>query len=130
MRLYRNTILQNTGNYMIQFRAESQSEILGYVRAHFRYNVVKQNRQLDVVPLREFETSPRTPSCVICFHGTQEVSINHNRFGENHLSYELIAGVRTAKLETFVDVSENWWGSNDIVVIKVCASLTYFCFWT
>lgn len=120
MRLYRNTILQNTGNYMVEFRAESQSEILGYVRASFRYNLVKQNRRQNILLSREFQRSSRTPTCVICFHGTQEVNINYNRFGENELDYELIAGVRTAKMDTSVDVSENWWGSNDIVVIKVC----------
>lgn len=123
MRLYRNSILQNTGIYMIQFKADSQSEILGYVPASFRYNVVKQNRRHNILVSREFQPSLRTQTCVIRFHGTQQVNINFNRFGENDMDYELIAGVRTAKLKTTVDVTDNWWGSNELAVIKVCSIL-------
>lgn len=118
MKVNQNTIERNTGSYMVEFRAESQSEILGFVRASFRYNIVKRNNQNNFMSIKGFQQSYRLPSCVVGFHGIQEVKINYNLFGENTLDYELIAGIRTAKLATSVDVSENWWGSNDINIIK------------
>lgn len=118
MKIKRNTIERNFGSYMVEFRIDSQSEILGYVSASFRYNVVKRNSQSNFLTMKGFNQIYRAPSFVIGFHGIQDVQINNNLFGENLLDYELIAGVRTAKLETSVDVSQNWWGSSDINVIR------------
>lgn len=59
-----------------------------------------------------------TPSCVIGFHGIQKVNVNRNLFGNNGLDYELVAGIRTAKLNTAVNVLENWWGSGNVSDIK------------
>lgn len=118
LKIIRNLIERNSGSYMVEFRAESQSEILGFVHASFRYNIVKRNSQNNFLSTRGFQQTYRTPSCVVGFHGIQDVKVNYNLFGENTLDYELIAGIRTAKLATSVDVTENWWGSNDINVIK------------
>jgi hypothetical protein len=58
------------------------------------------------------------PSCVIGFHGIQKVNVNRNLFGNNILDYELVAGIRTAKLNTAINVVENWWGSRTVSDIK------------
>ena len=58
------------------------------------------------------------PTCVLGFHGIQKVDINRNLFGNNSLDYELIAGIRTAKLNTEVNVAQNWWGSKVVSDIK------------
>lgn len=44
MRIAYNRILRNTGIYMVEFRADSQSEILGEVDARFYENKVKENQ--------------------------------------------------------------------------------------
>jgi hypothetical protein len=44
MRIAYNRVLRNAGIYMVEFRADSQSEILGEVDARFYENEVKENR--------------------------------------------------------------------------------------
>jgi len=44
--------------------------------------------------------------------------VNRNLFGNNGLDYELVAGIRTAKLNTAINVMENWWGSGNVSDIK------------
>lgn len=36
----------------------------------------------------------------------------------NGLTYSLVAGVKTARLDSMLDVSENWWGTTDYAKIK------------
>jgi hypothetical protein len=43
MFILRNTVRRNTGNFMVEFDMDSQSEILGEVSAYFTRNVVKDN---------------------------------------------------------------------------------------
>nr|XP_034174512.1 protein bark beetle [Osmia lignaria] len=109
MRINNNYIESNTGVYMVEFKADSQSEILGNVDARFYFNEIKKN-SYDLVGM-----GPRRiddgPSYVVGFHGIQKVQIKKNLFGENSLDYELLAGIRTAKINNEVDVTENWWGT-------------------
>jgi len=44
MRIAYNRIMRNVGVFMVEFRADSQSEILGEVDARFYKNEVKENR--------------------------------------------------------------------------------------
>lgn len=44
--------------------------------------------------------------------------MNRNLFGNNGLDYELVAGIRTAKLNTAINVAENWWGSANVSDIR------------
>lgn len=118
MKINSNTIERNSGSHMIEFRIESQSEILGLVPASFYENIVKRNNPQSYLSFKGLQQYYRSPSFVVGFRGIQDVKINNNLFGDNSLDYELIAGIRTAKLETFVDVSSNWWGSDDINIIK------------
>ncbi|XP_046141163.1 protein bark beetle isoform X2 [Osmia bicornis bicornis] len=109
MRINNNYIESNTGVYMVEFKADSQSEILGNVDARFYFNEIKKN-SYDMVGM-----GPRRiddgPSYVVGFHGIQKVQIKKNLFGENSLDYELLAGIRTAKINNEIDVTENWWGT-------------------
>uniref|UniRef100_A0A1V1FT29 Putative CTL17 isoform B n=1 Tax=Reticulitermes speratus TaxID=60591 RepID=A0A1V1FT29_9NEOP len=117
MRIAYNHIRKNTGVYMVEFRADSQSEILGEVDARFYENEVKDNHFRTGVT-RGFHQVYNTPSYVIGFHGIQKVNVNRNLFGNNGLDYELVAGIRTAKLDTAINVVENWWGSGKVSDIK------------
>lgn len=59
-----------------------------------------------------------TPTCVVAFRGIQKVNVHRNLFSENQLDYELIAGIKTAKINNYLDVKENWWGLSDEKEIK------------
>lgn len=116
IRIDNNRVEGNSGAYMVEFRVDSQSEILGDVDARFYYNEIKRNRREDAAV-----GSRRTmddPSYVVGFHGIQEVRINRNLFGDNSLDYELLAGIRTAKIDNKVDVRENWWGTAEDAGIR------------
>jgi hypothetical protein len=43
MKIRNNLIEKNTGSYMIEFKADSQSEIMGDLRATFTHNIIKRN---------------------------------------------------------------------------------------
>lgn len=43
MRITRNKITENIGTYMVEFKANSQSEILGELRASFFENSLRTN---------------------------------------------------------------------------------------
>ncbi|XP_034245120.1 protein bark beetle isoform X3 [Thrips palmi] len=117
MNIYRNRIERNTGAYMVEFRADSQSEIMGNVDAYMIENELRHNR--DNAPLqRGYFQVYRSPSCVVGFHGIQKVRVRRNLFSNNELDYVLVAGVRTAQLASTVDVSENWWGTPDAHLIR------------
>lgn len=105
----KNTIERNTGNFMIEFKADSQSEIMDHnLDAICTENLIKRNRP----------PTPETPSSVIVFDGLQLVKVHRNLLGNNSLAYSLVAGVRTARLNSYLDVIENWWGSTNLQDIK------------
>lgn len=117
IKMNNNRIEGNNGAYMVEFKANSQSEILGDVTARFYFNEIKKNRHDNyaVVSRRSYYDGP---SYVVGFHGIQKVRVNRNLFGDNSMDYELLAGIRTAKINNEVDVSENWWGTSDDAVIR------------
>jgi len=101
---------------MVEFRVNSQSEILGDVDARFYYNEIKRNTYdfVGMGPRQTFDD----PSYVVGFHGIQKVLVNKNLFGENSLDYELLAGIRTAKINNEINVMENWWGTDNDTIIR------------
>ncbi|GLH02202.1 LOW QUALITY PROTEIN: Protein bark beetle [Gryllus bimaculatus] len=117
MKIMRNRVEGNIGTYMVEFTADSQSEILGEVQARFLLNEVKRNKDNSLSYKSVYQTSG-TPSYVLGFRGIQKVDVNHNLFGNNSMQYELLAGIRTAKIDNYVNVEENWWGTSDVTVIK------------
>ncbi|KAK5644294.1 hypothetical protein RI129_008139 [Pyrocoelia pectoralis] len=106
-----NKIENNNGKTMMEFSSNSQSEILGNVPAQFIYNELKHNRH--IATLRSFGVLQlySDPTCVIGFKGIQKVNINRNLIVDNNLDYQLIAGIKTAKIDNYLDVRENWWGT-------------------
>lgn len=117
MKIMKNRIERNTGKYMVEFTADSQSEILGEVDARFQLNEVKRNKD-GFINFRSINQVSGIPSFVLGFQGIQKVNVNRNLFGNNSMLYELVAGIRTAKINNYVNVQENWWGTNDVTVIK------------
>ncbi|XP_023246946.1 protein bark beetle [Copidosoma floridanum] len=113
MKLEANRIEHNRGSYMVEFRADSQSEIMGEIDARFVYNEVKQNSRSSSPGRGALHQMFTMPSYVVGFHGIQKVRVSRNLFGGNDLDYELLAGIMTAKINNMVDVTENWWGTPD-----------------
>lgn len=117
MKIVYNTIERNSGSFMVEFKADSQSEIMGEIDAKFMNNEVKQNNRGQLAN-RGIHQMFDTPTYVIGFHGIQKVRVNRNLFGENSLDYELLAGIKTAKINNKVDVTENWWGTSEDHLIQ------------
>ncbi|XP_059051409.1 protein bark beetle isoform X2 [Achroia grisella] len=117
MRIEGNLIERNNGQFMVQFFMDSQSEIMGLVTAIFSFNQVKNNRHSETLVRSSFMRSIE-PTYVVGFKGIQKVEVKRNLFGNNDLLYTLLAGIKTAKINNALYVTENWWGSADEKQIK------------
>lgn len=117
MKIKRNKLERNNGKFIIEFKADSQSEIVGEVKATFAYNEIKFNKFLAGFRKGFLQTTGE-PTFVVGFSGIQKVKVNRNLFSNNILDYNLVAGIKTAKINNELDVSENWWGYNDETLIK------------
>ncbi|KFB47778.1 AGAP009143-PA-like protein [Anopheles sinensis] len=124
MRIDNNRITRNYGSYMVEFRSDSQSEILGEIPAMLAFNQIESNEELKDTrsSMRNFIRGERSnandPTCVIGFGGVQKVQIHRNVISNNQQDYDLIAGVKSARLRNYLDARENWWGSSDEVHIR------------
>ncbi|XP_025830817.1 protein bark beetle [Agrilus planipennis] len=108
-----NTFDNNNGKVIVEFSSNSQSEILGEVPARFVYNELKNNRYISVLTRGGQPGFFANPTTVIGFRGIQKVKVNRNLLWDNALDYQLIAGIKTAKINNFLDITENWWGTNE-----------------
>ncbi|CAG5108295.1 Similar to bark: Protein bark beetle (Drosophila melanogaster) [Cotesia congregata] len=113
IKINHNRIEKNNCTCMVEFNIDSQSEILGEIPANFYYNTIKYNNNYN-----NNNSENNLPSFVVGFNGIQKVKINRNLFGDNYMDYELLAGIRTAKINNKIDVSENWWGTTNDTKIK------------
>lgn len=116
MKIKQNKIENNNGTFMIEFKIDSQSEIMGEISAKFYKNIVRHNYG-DIIDKSIYQLF-NTQTCVVCFRGIQKVKIQRNLFDDNKLDYELLAGIKTARINNDVDVKENWWGTSDDNKIK------------
>ncbi|XP_050673785.1 protein bark beetle isoform X2 [Leptidea sinapis] len=117
MKIDGNLMERNNGQYMVQFYMDSQSEIMGFVYAVFVYNQIKSNIYTSLVN-RGAIMGTGDPTYVIGFKGIQKVKVTRNLFGNNAHEYSLVAGIKTAKINNLLDVTENWWGSDDEKIIR------------
>lgn len=123
LKIDNNRISGNNGKFMIEFKADSLSDILGEVPSIFAYNDIRNNRYELVASTQRsggYRIAGRMqriyytdPTCVIGFGGLQKVRIFRNLIEQNNLNYDLVAGIKSARLNNFLDASENWWGSTD-----------------
>ncbi|XP_017468955.1 PREDICTED: protein bark beetle isoform X2 [Rhagoletis zephyria] len=124
-----NRIESNNAKFIMELRADSLSEILGEVPALIAYNTIKGN-SIDTMagnfrnaPMRRYRPRKvrpqnRLPSAVIRLDGIQNVKLYRNLIAENQMDYNLVAGVRSARLNNYFHATENWWGSNDAKFIE------------
>ena len=116
MYILRNAIRRNTGNYMVEFDMDSQSEILGEVSAYFYRNHVTENGHAT----RSLMVQPHlTASYAVAMKGVQKINITDNIIGPNTaMDYELLAGIQSSQLDNFVNVQRNYWGTDQLEVIR------------
>lgn len=116
MYILRNTVRRNTGNFMVEFDMDSQSEILGEVSAYFSRNIVKDNGHAT----RSMLTNPHmAASYALAMKGVQKVNVTDNLLGPNTaMDYELLAGIRSSRLDNFVNVQRNYWGTPELEQIR------------
>lgn len=108
----KNQFINNNGLFVVQFSCNSQSEIVGDVSAVFSYNDLRNNKYFLRGRSGIFQLGG-DPTCVIGFRGIQKVRVNRNLLSDNTLDYQLVAGIETAKINNFLNVRENWWGTAD-----------------
>lgn len=122
LKIDQNRITGNVGKFMIEFRADSLSDILGSVPSVLQYNEIQNNRWevLASTQRSAFRVMSRmskahytNPTCVIGFGGVQKVRIYRNLIADNRMTYDLVAGIKSARLSNYLDATENWWGSTD-----------------
>ena len=120
LKIVENRFTSNVGKFMVEFNSDSQSEILGEVYAMFANNELKMNRveERRIRPdgrsfYRGARNNPIDPTCVIGFGGVQQVQIYRNLIAGNEQDYDLVAGVKSARLGNHLNAQENWWGSID-----------------
>ncbi|XP_046801135.1 protein bark beetle isoform X1 [Lucilia cuprina] len=120
-----NRIEQNMAKYIMEFKADSLSEKLGEVKAIIEYNTIKRNSNFE--PLRHLPALTHAtklaalnsmPTAVIRIDGIQNVKLYRNLIADNTLRYNLVAGLRSARLDNYFYARENWWGSSDIDFIE------------
>lgn len=110
MFLHDNRFSNNVGSFMVEFNTNSQSGILGSVNAYFEYNRVQNNKRMP----QTFSSKSRAhqpESYTLAVRGLQKVNITHNLLGYNEMDYELLAGLYTSRLNNFLNVEANWWGT-------------------
>ncbi|XP_056639840.1 protein bark beetle [Diorhabda sublineata] len=117
LKIVNNKFESNNGQYVVKFSSNSQSEIIGDVPAVFMYNELRNNKRF--IKGRSGILQPSIdPTCVVGFSGIQKVKVNRNLFSDNFLDYQLLAGIKTAKIDNYLDVAENWWGTDNENEIK------------
>lgn len=112
--IFGNSFQNNDGIYMAEFETDSHSEIMGFVEAYFTENVVKNNRHT-----HDAYSHPSHPaSYTVGVKGVQKFNITDNIFGNPGLDYELLAGIRTARVSNFLNAEQNFWGTADLNKIR------------
>lgn len=117
-----NRLESNSAKFIMEFKADSLSEILGQVPATIEYNTIKGNRFEAMSSYRNMPIRGRgkysrqklqsnVPTAVIRLDGIQNIKLYRNLIAENLMDYNLVAGVRSARLNNYFYATENWWGS-------------------
>ncbi|CAG9761945.1 unnamed protein product [Ceutorhynchus assimilis] len=110
--IWNNKFLDNNCKYVVLFSCNSQSEIIGKIPAVFIYNELRNNKYIQLGRSFGVLQKLQDPRFVVGFRGIQKVNINRNIFAANALEYELLAGIKTAKINEYLNVRENWWGTS------------------
>ena len=113
--IFANNIQLNDGIFMMEMNMDSQSEIMGFVAAYFTRNIVQKNKHSHhALGLDSYHPASYT----IAIKGVQKFNITNNLFGNQGLDYELLSGVKTARIGNMLNAEQNYWGSSNPDVIR------------
>ncbi|KAH8259932.1 hypothetical protein KR038_005318 [Drosophila bunnanda] len=127
LRFDNNRFESNNAKFVLLFKADSLSEIIGQVPASIEYNSFKGNnivtmaanyRNQYMKAARRIRKQHKVPTAVIRLDGVQNVRLYRNLISENEMDYNLVAGVRSARLNNYFEARENWWGTKDTAFIE------------
>ncbi|XP_030383875.1 protein bark beetle [Scaptodrosophila lebanonensis] len=121
LRFDNNRFEGNNAKFVLLLKADSLSEIIGQVPASIEYNTFKRNSIVTMVSdyrhymkaSRRLRKQNKIPTAVIRLDGVQNVKLYRNLIADNDMDYNLVAGVRSARLNNYFQATENWWGSKD-----------------
>ena len=109
-----NQIYDNMGKYMMEFYMNSHTPYTRWVDAIVMYNEFKRNKKYETY-VHSVSSSPDTYTLGI--RGVQNITLNRNLF-KNEMDYEMVAGQSSNILENYLDVTENYWGTDNQMIIK------------
>ena len=107
-----NEFFENQGRYIFEINMHSHTPYTRWVDAQIMYNNFKRNRKIDGETEQGASSTPTTYTMGI--KGLQNITIIKNLF-DNYLDFELVGGYSSSSLENYLDVTQNWWGTNDQV---------------
>ena len=113
--IFANNIQLNDGIFMTEIDTDSQSEIMGFVPAYFTENIVQKNKHSHA---RLGLGSYHPASYTLSIKGVQKFNVTENLFGNPGLDYELLAGIKTARVGNMLNAERNWWGTSDLAAIR------------
>ncbi|XP_055386247.1 protein bark beetle [Condylostylus longicornis] len=117
-----NRIEKNNAQFIFEFKADSLSEIMGEVPAVVTLNSIENNKYDPfashrpshlMTPLKKLRSYIKDPTTVIKFGGIQKAHVTRNIFSNNEMDYDLIAGIKSARIKNYLLAQENWWGTTD-----------------
>ncbi|XP_043645719.1 protein bark beetle [Drosophila teissieri] len=127
LRFDNNRFESNNAKFVLLFKADSLSEIIGQVPASIEFNSFKGNNIVTMTAnyrnhymkaARRMRKQHKIPTAVIRLDGVQNVRLYRNLIAENEMDYNLVAGVRSARLNNYFEARENWWGTKDTAFIE------------
>ncbi|XP_034471844.1 protein bark beetle [Drosophila innubila] len=126
LRFDNNRFEANSAKFVLLFKADSLSEIIGQAPASIEYNTFKGNNIVSMLSnykhymraARRIRKQHQLPSSVIRLDGVQNVRLYRNLIADNEMDYNLVAGVRSARLNNYFQATENWWGAKDVGYIE------------
>ncbi|ESN96924.1 hypothetical protein HELRODRAFT_193396, partial [Helobdella robusta] len=110
-----NQVSDNMGRYMLEVNMNSHTPYTQWVEATVVYNSFENNEGPRMLFDRNLVSEI---SYAVGVRGLQNITINRNLVNNPYMSYELLGGQAASKFENYLDVTENWWGSIDQVVIQ------------
>ena len=102
-----NEIYDNSGQFIIEVNMDSHTPYTRWVDARMMYNNIQRNR------IATYDGPYlSTGTYALGVKGLQNITINRNLF-RNYMDYELLAGQSSSKLENYLDIKENYWGTSE-----------------
>ncbi|XP_033735968.1 LOW QUALITY PROTEIN: protein bark beetle-like [Pecten maximus] len=106
---HHNSLVQNTAKYMFELNTHSHSEYSGTVSGLFSFNQLQNNNPAANRFSTDSTNTPQTYS--VALRGVQQIKVNRNLIDNPNMQYELVAAISSLSLDTVLDVTENWWGT-------------------